>query len=79
MHPGQQFCALQHLCKWRFVVMKGQLGLGLMLDELLQGESLWLHLPIIEELAKMCKSVFEGGDVKYAYTTIPTYPRWGRI
>lgn len=40
-----------------------------------QGESLWLHLPTIEELAKMCHSVFEGGDVKYGYTTIPTYPR----
>jgi len=39
-----------------------------------QGESLWLHLPTIEELAKMCHSVFEGGDVKYGYTTIPTYP-----
>lgn len=23
----------------------------------------------------MCHEVFEGGDVKYAYTTIPTYPR----
>lgn len=40
-----------------------------------QGESLWLHLDIIKELAKMCHSVFEGGDVRYAFTTIPTYPR----
>lgn len=23
----------------------------------------------------MCREVFEGGDVKYGYTTIPTYPR----
>jgi len=39
-----------------------------------QGESLWLHLPLITELANMCKRVFVGGTVKYAYTTIPTYP-----
>ena len=41
-----------------------------------QGESLWLHLPIIKELAAMCHEVFVGGSVSYAYTTIPTYPRW---
>ncbi len=41
----------------------------------LQAESLWLHLPIITELASMCHRVFEGGSVQYAYTTIPTYPR----
>ena len=45
--------------------------------QILQGESLWLHLPIIKELASMCRSVFQGGDVKYAFTTIPTYPRLG--
>mmetsp|Transcript_8604 Transcript_8604/g.21883 ORF Transcript_8604/g.21883 Transcript_8604/m.21883 type:complete len:342 (+) Transcript_8604:97-1122(+) len=39
-----------------------------------QAESLWLHMPIIEELAKMCKDIFTGGTVNYAYTTIPTYP-----
>uniref|UniRef100_A0A7S1SKC8 spermidine synthase n=1 Tax=Tetraselmis chuii TaxID=63592 RepID=A0A7S1SKC8_9CHLO len=39
-----------------------------------QGESLWLHMPIIEEVAKMCKDIFKGGTVNYAYTTIPTYP-----
>jgi len=39
-----------------------------------QAESLWLHLPIITELASMCRRVFEGGSVQYAYTTIPTYP-----
>ena len=41
----------------------------------MQGESLWLHLHIIRELAAMCHSVFQGGSVQYAYTTIPTYPR----
>lgn len=39
-----------------------------------QAESLWLHLPIISSLAEMCASVFAGGIVRYAYTTIPTYP-----
>lgn len=39
-----------------------------------QAESLWLHMEIIEALAKMCKDVFVGGSVSYAYTTIPTYP-----
>ena len=45
------------------------------LPHVLQGESLWLHLPIIKELAAMCHEVFVGGSVTYAYTTIPTYPR----
>jgi hypothetical protein len=39
-----------------------------------QAESLWLHLPIITQLAKMCKEVFVGGKTAYAFTTIPTYP-----
>lgn len=39
-----------------------------------QGESMWLHLDIIEAVCKMCKGVFQGGAVNYAYTTIPTYP-----
>lgn len=43
---------------------------------LLQAESLWLHLPIITELASMCHRVFAGGSIQYAYTTIPTYPRY---
>ena len=43
-----------------------------------QAESLWLHLPIITELATMCHRVFAGGSVQYAYTTIPTYPRCQR-
>jgi hypothetical protein len=25
----------------------------------------------------MCHEVFTGGSVSYAFTTIPTYPRWG--
>ena len=42
----------------------------------LQAESLWLHLGIIKELAAMCHSVFQEGDVRYGYTPVPTYPRW---
>ena len=40
----------------------------------LQAESIWFHLPIIKSLAAMCGSIFVGGSVSYAFTTIPTYP-----
>ena len=53
--------------------------MGSMYTLLVQAESLWLHLPIITELATMCNKVFQGGSVQYAYTTIPTYPRYGFI
>ena len=46
-----------------------------MIQAVLQAESLWLHLGIIKELAAMCHSVFQSGDVRYGFTTIPTYPR----
>jgi spermidine synthase len=39
-----------------------------------QAESLWYHMDIIKSLAAMCREVFAGGSVQYAYTTIPTYP-----
>mmetsp|Transcript_28870 Transcript_28870/g.63219 ORF Transcript_28870/g.63219 Transcript_28870/m.63219 type:complete len:329 (-) Transcript_28870:352-1338(-) len=39
-----------------------------------QAECLWLHLPVIKEVAQMCKEVFVGGKTTYAYCTIPTYP-----
>lgn len=39
-----------------------------------QAESLWLHIDVIKALVAMCKEVFVGGSVSYAYTTIPTYP-----
>ncbi|KAL4779462.1 Spermine/spermidine synthase-domain-containing protein [Aspergillus varians] len=35
-------------------------------------ENQWLHLPLITNLKKDCKSVFPVAE--YAYTTIPTYP-----
>lgn len=37
-----------------------------------QGECQWLHLDLIKNVADMCKSIFP--TVKYAFTTIPTYP-----
>lgn len=37
-----------------------------------QGESLWLHLPLIKELRETTKRLFPVAE--YAYTTIPTYP-----
>lgn len=39
-----------------------------------QAESVWYHMDIIKSLATMCKDVFAGGSVNYAFTTIPTYP-----
>ena len=57
-----------HVCSpWLSFCSEGRDGV--------QAESLWLHLGIIKELAAMCHSVFEGGDVRYGYTTVPTYPR----
>lgn len=37
-----------------------------------QGECQWLHLDLIKKVTDMCKSIFP--VVKYAFTTIPTYP-----
>ncbi|KAL1887959.1 putrescine aminopropyltransferase [Ceratocystis pirilliformis] len=37
-----------------------------------QAESLWLHLPLITQLKKDCKSIFPVAE--YAFTTIPSYP-----
>lgn len=37
-----------------------------------QGECLWLHLDLISNVINQCKDIFP--SVKYAYTTIPTYP-----
>jgi spermidine synthase len=39
-----------------------------------QGECLWLHGDLIGDTLEMCKKVFVGGSVSYAYCTIPTYP-----
>ena len=37
-----------------------------------QGECQWLHLDLIEKVFKEVKGIYS--QVKYAYTTIPTYP-----
>lgn len=37
-----------------------------------QGESLWLHLDLIQSMNTFCKELYP--TVEYAYTTIPTYP-----
>ncbi|ODV83733.1 hypothetical protein CANARDRAFT_202398 [[Candida] arabinofermentans NRRL YB-2248] len=37
-----------------------------------QAENIWLHLKIITDLKKDCKSIFPVAE--YAYCTIPTYP-----
>ena len=37
-----------------------------------QGECLWLHLPLINDLRKTTKALFPVAE--YAFTTIPTYP-----
>lgn len=37
-----------------------------------QGESLWLHLPLIKELREITGKIFS--NTEYAFTTIPTYP-----
>ncbi|KAM6528258.1 putrescine aminopropyltransferase, variant 4 [Fusarium falciforme] len=37
-----------------------------------QAENQWLHLPLITQLKKDCRSIFPVAE--YAYTTIPTYP-----
>ena len=33
---------------------------------------MWLHLDLIENVLRECRDIF--GTVRYAYTTIPTYP-----
>ncbi|KAK6931073.1 Spermidine synthase, tetramerization domain [Dillenia turbinata] len=38
-----------------------------------QAESIWLHMHIIEDIVANCREIFKG-SVKYAWTTVPTYP-----
>ena len=37
-----------------------------------QGECMWLHLDLIAGVIGECRQIFP--QVRYAYTTIPTYP-----
>jgi len=46
-----------------------------------QAESIWLHMDIIEDIVSNCRQIFKG-SVNYAWTTVPTYPRyvfWGYL
>ncbi|GAV88212.1 Spermine_synth domain-containing protein [Cephalotus follicularis] len=38
-----------------------------------QAESIWLHMHIIQDIVANCREIFKG-SVKYAWTTVPTYP-----
>lgn len=40
-----------------------------------QAESIWLHLPIIKEVVAINSTIFKG-SINYAWTSVPTYPRW---
>lgn len=40
-----------------------------------QAESIWLHMHIIEDIVANCRQIFKG-SVNYAWTTVPTYPRF---
>jgi spermidine synthase len=40
-----------------------------------QAESIWLHMDIIEDIVSNCRQIFKG-SVNYAWTTVPTYPRY---
>nr|GME12047.1 spermidine synthase 1 [Ipomoea batatas] len=40
-----------------------------------QAESIWLHMHIIENIVANCRQIFKG-SVNYAWTTVPTYPRY---
>ena len=39
-----------------------------------QGECMWLHLDLIRSVMQETRGIFSKPGVKYAYTTIPTYP-----
>lgn len=38
-------------------------------------ESMWLHTHLIEDMIAVCKETFKG-SVHYAWTSVPTYPRY---
>jgi spermidine synthase len=43
-----------------------------------QAESIWLHLPIIKEVVAINSTIFKG-SINYAWTSVPTYPRFDRL
>lgn len=38
-------------------------------------ESMWLHTHLIEDMLSICQETFKG-SVHYAWTSVPTYPRF---
>lgn len=40
-----------------------------------QTESMWLHTHLIKDMLSICREVFKG-SVHYAWTSVPTYPRY---
>ena len=40
-----------------------------------QAESMWLHTHLIQDMLSICRETFKG-SVHYAWTSVPTYPRF---
>jgi spermidine synthase len=40
-----------------------------------QAESMWLHTHLIQDMLSICRETFKG-SVCYAWTSVPTYPRF---
>jgi len=38
-------------------------------------ENMWLHTHLIQDMLSICRQTFKGG-VHYAWTSVPTYPRY---
>jgi len=38
-------------------------------------ESMWLHTHLIQDMLAICQQTFKGA-VHYAWTSVPTYPRY---
>jgi len=43
-----------------------------------QAESMWLHTHLIQDMLSICRETFKG-SVRYAWTSVPTYPRFFRF
>lgn len=43
-----------------------------------QAESMWLHTHLIQDMLSTCRETFKG-SVHFAWTSVPTYPRYINI
>ena len=43
-----------------------------------QAESMWLHTHLIQDMLSICSETFKG-SVHYAWTSVPTYPRFSPL